>query len=137
MCDAAVRINRRTAPDLYRGVVSVTRQRDGSLALGGSGPPVDWLVEMVRFDQDGLFDRRAARGALNLTLMRPLAAAIARFHDRADCRLDHGGDPGTAWVVEGNATGFTEQGAGILDEAACADLTSEVAKGGRAAQTPS
>jgi len=45
MCEAEVRINRRAAPSLYRGVVSVTRQPDGSLALGGSGVPVDWLVE--------------------------------------------------------------------------------------------
>jgi hypothetical protein len=28
-----------------------------------------------------------------------------------------------AWVIEGNATGFAEQGAGLLDEVACADLT--------------
>jgi aminoglycoside phosphotransferase family enzyme len=32
MCEAEVRINRRTAPNLYLGVVSVTRERDGSLA---------------------------------------------------------------------------------------------------------
>jgi hypothetical protein len=48
MCEAEVRINRRTAPALYRGVVAVTREKDGSLALGGSGDPVEWLVEMVR-----------------------------------------------------------------------------------------
>ena len=123
MCDAEVRINRRTAPDLYHGVAPVTRQPDGSLALGGSGTPVDWLVEMHRFDQDGLFDRLAARGSLNLDLMRPLATAIARFHAAAERRFDHGGAPGMAWVVEGNATGFAEQGAGILDQAACAELT--------------
>ena len=60
MCEAEVRINCRTAPALYRGVLPVARQSDGSLALGGSGTPVDWLVEMARFDQDGLFDRLAA-----------------------------------------------------------------------------
>lgn len=31
----------------------MTREADGSLALGGSGTPVDWLVRMVRFDQNG------------------------------------------------------------------------------------
>jgi aminoglycoside phosphotransferase family enzyme/predicted kinase len=128
MCEAELRINRRTAPDLYRDVVAVTRQSDGSLALGGSGTPVDWLVEMVRFDQGGLFDRLAARGALDLALMRPLAAAIARFHERAERRSDHGGAPGMKWVVDGNAAGFTEQGAGILDPAACAELTRESQK---------
>ena len=122
-CDAEVRINRRTAPGLYRGVVPVTREADGSLALQGSGTPVDWLVDMVRFDQEGLFDRLAARGALDLSLMRPLAAAIARFHRAAEHRGDFGGLPGMTWVVEGNATGFAEQGAGILDRAPAAELT--------------
>jgi len=74
MCEAEVRLNRRTAPALYRGVLSVTRQDDGRLALGGTGVPVDWLVEMNRFDQRGLFDRLAATGALDLALMPPLAS---------------------------------------------------------------
>src|SRR5262245_29250372 len=55
MCDAEVRLNRRTAPTVYRGVVPVTRQAGGSLALGGSGAALDWLVEMERFDQEALF----------------------------------------------------------------------------------
>jgi aminoglycoside phosphotransferase family enzyme/predicted kinase len=123
MCEAEVRINRRIAPDLYRGVVAVTRERDGSLALGGAGAPVDWLVAMVRFDQDGLLDRLAARRALSLDLMPPLAAAIARFHAGAARRADHGGAAGMAWVIDGNAASFAEQGAGILDAGACAALT--------------
>jgi aminoglycoside phosphotransferase family enzyme len=40
MCDAEVRLNRRTAPDIYRGVVPITREPGGSFALGGSGPPI-------------------------------------------------------------------------------------------------
>jgi aminoglycoside phosphotransferase family enzyme/predicted kinase len=125
MCEAEMRINRRTAPALYRAVVPVTRGADGSLTLGGSGTPVDWLVEMARFDQDGLFDRLAARGALDLALMQPLASAIARFHQGAERRFDHGGKAGMAWVIDGNATGFGEQGAGTLDSAACATLTTD------------
>jgi aminoglycoside phosphotransferase family enzyme/predicted kinase len=123
MCEAELRINRRTAPDLYRRVVAVTRRSDGSLALGGHGTPVDWVVEMVRFDQDGLFDRLAARGALDLAVMPPLAAAIAHFHEEAERRSDHGGAAGMTWVVDGNAAGFTEQGADLFDPAACAEFT--------------
>ena len=123
MCEAEVRINRRIAPEIYRGVVAIARQPDGSLALGGAGSPVDWVVDMVRFDQDNLFDRRAARGALALDLMPPLACAIARFHEAAERRFDHGGASGMAWVVDGNALGFAEQGAGILEPDACTRLT--------------
>jgi len=125
MCEAEVRINRRTAPTVYRRVVAVTREHDGSLALGGSGAAVDWLVEMVRFDQDGLFDRLAARDALDIELMRPLATAIAHFHLAAERRPDHGGRSGMTWVVDGNAIGLAEQGAGILDPAVSATVTSQ------------
>jgi len=123
MCEGEFRINRVAAPALYRGVVAVTREPDGSLALGGTGTPVDWLVEMARFDGAGLFDRLAARGQLDPALMPGLAAAIARFHATAERRHDHGGAAGMAWVIDGNAAGFAEQGAGLLDLAACDELT--------------
>jgi hypothetical protein len=122
-CEAEVRNNRRAAPSIYRGVLAVTRGADGTLALGGDGPLVDWVVEMSRFRQDDLFDRLAARCALDLDLMAPLAAAIAAFHRTADRRDDQGGAAGMRWVIEGNAQGFADQGAGILDQAAAAALT--------------
>lgn len=123
MCEAEVRINRRSAPDLYRGAVAVTRQADGILAIGGSGTPVDWLVEMVRFDQSGLLDRQAEAGVLALRLMRPLADAIAKLHGRADCRSDQGGWTAMARVIDGNAAGLGEEGSGILDAIRVARLT--------------
>jgi aminoglycoside phosphotransferase family enzyme/predicted kinase len=122
-CEAEVRLNRRTAPALYRGVRAVTRERDGSLALGGQGVPIDWLVEMTRFDQDTLFDRLAERGRLDVALMEGLATAIARFHADAAARNDHGGRAGMDWVVDGNALGFARQGASVLDPSACERLT--------------
>lgn len=125
MCEAELRINRRTAPTLYRGVVAITRESSGSLALGGGGAPIDWVIEMARFDQDGLCDRLAARHALPLEVMRPLASEIARFHAAAEPRRDHGGRSGLEWVVDGNATGFREQGAGILDPALARQVTDE------------
>jgi aminoglycoside phosphotransferase family enzyme/predicted kinase len=123
MCEAEVRINQRTAPALYRGVTAVTRQADGPLAIGGAGTPVDWLVEMTRFDQSGLFDRLAEAGVLPLHLMGPLAHAIARFHGTAECRKNQGGWDAMRRVIDGNAAGFAEEAAGILDPARCARLT--------------
>ena len=123
MCDAEVRLNRRTAPDIYRGVVPITREPGEALALGGSGPPIDWVVEMNRFPQEALFDRLAAAGRLDLELMPSLAAAIAEFHRVAEPRTDHGGTPGMAWVIEGNAAGFAEYSANVLNPLACRRLT--------------
>src|SRR6185436_5835906 len=107
-CEAEVRLNRRTAPELYVGVRPITRSADGVLSLGGRGDPIDWVVEMVRFDQNTLFDRLAERQQLGLSLMDGLADAIARLHTNAERRKDHGGRAGMAWVIDGNAVGFTQ-----------------------------
>jgi aminoglycoside phosphotransferase family enzyme/predicted kinase len=125
MCEAELRLNRRTAPALYRRVVAVTRESDGSLALGGRGTAIDWVVEMNRFDQDALFDRLAAADRLDVGLMPPLAAAIAEFHAAAEPRHDHGGKAGMAWVIHGNSAGFAEYGTDCLDRSACARLADQ------------
>lgn len=122
MCEAELAINRRTAPLLYRRVVAVTRNPEGTLALGGAGAPVDWAIEMARFDQDALFDRLAARQALSIGVMHSLASEIATFHAVAEPRVDYGGRFGLEWVIDGNAAGFDEH-AGILDAAIGREVT--------------
>ena len=124
MCEAEVHLNRRTAPALYHGVVPVTRDEHGSLAIGGDGAPVDWLVEMARFDQEALLDRLAAKGRLALDMMAPLADAVARFHEAAEPRSDHGGAGGMRWVIEGDASGFADY-RDLLHPSACARLTAD------------
>jgi hypothetical protein len=128
MCEAELRLNQRTAPTLYRGVVAVTRESDGSYALGGSGTPVEWVVEMNRFPQDALFDRLASVGSLGLELMPPLAAAIADFHKSAIRRPDHGGTAGMSWVIEGNAAGFAEFGKSSLDPSTARRVTDHASR---------
>lgn len=117
-CEEEVRVNRRTAPGIYVGVVPITRAHDGGLALGGTGDPVEWLVEMVRFDQAGLFDRLAEEQALDLALMPPLARAIASMHAGAE-PCDRGGVRGMRWVIDGNAAAFDAQAAGLFDRGVC------------------
>ncbi len=84
MCGAEIDVNRRLAPEIYLGVMPVFR-RNGQLTLGEIGEEcedaVDWLVVMRRFDEEGMLDRMATRGALTPALMASLGARIARFHD--------------------------------------------------------
>jgi len=79
-CETEVRLNRRTAPDLYLGVVPVHRAGDGFTLGSGEGEIVDYLVEMRRFDGDALLARRADEGRLEARTVANLAACIARFH---------------------------------------------------------
>jgi hypothetical protein len=87
-CAAELRINAAIAPALYRRVAAITREADGRFALDGRGEPVDWLVEMARFDQDSLFDRLADQGLLDPATVLALADAIAACHAAAPPCLD-------------------------------------------------
>ena len=56
-------MNAPAAPGLYRDVVPVVRQPDGTLALGGSttdAPVVDWVLRMARVPADDFLDAVAA-----------------------------------------------------------------------------
>jgi aminoglycoside phosphotransferase family enzyme len=43
-CEAEIEVNRRFAPTIYRGVVPITREASGGLAISGDGEPVEWAV---------------------------------------------------------------------------------------------
>jgi aminoglycoside phosphotransferase family enzyme/predicted kinase len=102
-CEAELRLNRRTAPSIYREVLPLTRESDGGLTLGGRGEVVDWVVVMARFDEDTLFDRLAQRGALTDALLDALADAIAAFHASAERRPDTDFAAAMRGTIEGNA----------------------------------
>ena len=98
-CERELELGRRLAPAIYRGLHAVTRSADGSLALDGPGEPVEWLLEMRRFDQAALFDRLAEAGRLTPALMRELADEIAAFHLAAEVALDRGGSPAIGALI--------------------------------------
>ena len=83
-CLNELRLNSRTAPEIYLEVVPVTVAPEGGFRFGGEGEVAEWALKMRRFDQAGLYDRMAAEGRLSLDAMAPLAEVIASFHEKAD-----------------------------------------------------
>jgi aminoglycoside phosphotransferase family enzyme/predicted kinase len=81
-CEEEVRLNRRTAQQLYVDVVRITGA-ESAPRLGGRGPAIEYAVRMRRFATRNLADRRARAGRLNAVHIDRLAAAVARFHGRA------------------------------------------------------
>jgi uncharacterized protein len=79
-CDEEIRINRPYAPQIYRRVVPITQSRDGSLEIDGGGTPVEFAIEMTRFDERQTFDRLAEAGSLDPALVDAAADAIAASH---------------------------------------------------------
>jgi uncharacterized protein len=82
-CRAELEVNRNFAPQLYRRVVPITREAGGALKLDGAGEPVEWAVEMARFDENSTLDHVADRGELGEVLTSKLAGAVAAMHERA------------------------------------------------------
>ena len=80
-CERELEINRNFAPEIYLACVPITRERNGHLALGGSGDTVEWSVRMRRFDQAALLSNIAARDAISSDLTfgatRLLLAVVA------------------------------------------------------------
>jgi aminoglycoside phosphotransferase family enzyme/predicted kinase len=91
-CDEEVRLNRRLAPDVYRGLVPIHATPDG-LRIGGDvkGPVVEWAVEMVRLPDDATFADRLERDRLTIEQVEKLAQRVAEFH-RAARGADGTGD---------------------------------------------
>ena len=79
-CEAELEVNRPFAPAIYRRVVAITRESDGTLTLDGRGTPVDWAVEMRRFDEEATLDHVAERGGIDAALAGALARAVAAAH---------------------------------------------------------
>ena len=100
--EAEYHLNIRTAPDLYRRLVPITRDEVGSLSLDGDGQVVDWLLEMKRFNQAALLDHLAEQSRLDGPLIEVLASEIALLHKTATVRRS-GGHAAMASIVEGNA----------------------------------
>ncbi len=83
-CEEEVRLNRRLAPDVYLGVVALTRARGGRLRVGGEGRTVEVAVEMRRLPAERMLDRLVATGEADAHLVAAVGVTIARFHAAAE-----------------------------------------------------
>lgn len=119
-CEEELKVNAGNAPELYRRVVAITRSSDGAVEIDGSGTPVEWAVEMTRFDESQSLDQVAASKTIYPSLATALADAIRRSHDQAP---PGGGDSWLASVlpiIERNTAKF--RAVGGLDAAAVDQL---------------
>jgi aminoglycoside phosphotransferase family enzyme/predicted kinase len=83
-CAAELKVNQRFAPELYHRIVPISRESHGGLKLDGEGEPVEWAVEMTRFDESQTLDHVAERGGLRDGLPEKLARMVAAMHRRAE-----------------------------------------------------
>jgi len=100
-CAEELRINRRTAPGLYLGLVALTGGAPDGLRLRpleDAPPDAEPAVRMRRFDQAALLSHLLEREQLTPAHIDALARQVARFHGAAAVALPDQGW-GTAQAV--------------------------------------
>jgi aminoglycoside phosphotransferase family enzyme/predicted kinase len=105
-CEKEVELNTRTAPGLYLGVRPIRRKENGELTFDGVGEFVDAVVEMMRFEQDCLFDQMAVEGTLELSHMDQIAGVIVEFHRAAPVVHTRGGAATMRAILDINEAAF-------------------------------
>ncbi len=99
-CRQEVRLNSRLAPELYLGVVPITGSAEQP-SVDGDGEPIDWAVQMRRFDPAAVLDQCPQR--IDDSLIDRLAADIAGFHRNAEVAPeDYGSPAAVAAAVDDN-----------------------------------
>jgi aminoglycoside phosphotransferase family enzyme/predicted kinase len=78
-CDEELRLNRRTAPDLYLDTIPIGGSPDAPVF--GAQPAIEYAVRMRRFGSAALMDRLLLQGKIAARHIDSLAATIARFHE--------------------------------------------------------
>ncbi|MFO7757678.1 MAG: AAA family ATPase [Roseovarius sp.] len=132
-CEKELRLNRRTAPELYLCVRRITQSARGP-EFNGAGALLDAVVEMRRFDQHLLFDAMAQRGALTPAHLDALAGEISAFHAGAPVEADAQGAANIAAVLRVNAQAFRESTVFAEADIARLDAAFETALAAHAAQ---
>ena len=90
-CEAELRLNRRTTPELYLGLVAVLGTPEAprlvladELPAGAETGVLEWAVLLRRFAPEDLLAARAAQGGLTPAHIDTLARQVAALHAQAE-----------------------------------------------------
>jgi aminoglycoside phosphotransferase family enzyme/predicted kinase len=86
-CEEEVRLNRRLAPEVYLGVVPVTREGE-AIRVEGAGEVLEWAVKMRRLPESATLRARLYGDGVTADAVAELARRLARFHATADSSPD-------------------------------------------------
>ena len=97
-----LRLNRITAPDVYRALHAIVADGDSfALAPFEAQGALDYVLEMRRFDETSVLSECPER--VDDALAETIGREIARFHGRALQGRAGGGAAGTDYVLRSNA----------------------------------
>jgi len=106
-CQREVELNRRLCPEVYLGVVPITRYQGGIL-LDGEGEIIEYAVKMRRLPQAAMMDVLLAKNRVSPEMVASVAQKLAAFHQQAETNatISTFGDLGT--IIQNTEENFTQ-----------------------------
>ncbi len=95
-CEAELKLNARSAPEIYIGLVAIHGTSEQPKMDAESHPDCfEYAIKMHQFSQSDLFSVRCQNDSLNLSHIDQLADKIAQFHEQVDAAPEESefGDP--------------------------------------------
>ena len=106
-CQKEVELNRRLCPDVYLGVIPITRDK-GDIFIDGQGGVIEYAVKMRRLPQGAMMDVLLARNQVSPEMVSSVAQKLAEFHQKAETNasISSFGDLDT--ITENTEENFTQ-----------------------------
>jgi aminoglycoside phosphotransferase family enzyme len=82
-CEEEVRLNRRLSPEIYLGVVKITKD-DDRILLDGRGEVVEYAVKMKQIPEEFLMDKLLKKGQVTPRMIEAVSERLARFYSTAE-----------------------------------------------------
>ncbi len=81
-CQQEVALNRRLCPEVYLGVLPITREE--GISIGGKGEVLEYAVKMRRLPDDRMMSVLLKQDAVSPEMMNHLAQKLVQFHQKAE-----------------------------------------------------
>jgi len=82
-CQREVELNRRLCPEVYLGVVPITRDK-GDIFVEGQGEVIEHAVKMRHLPQEAMMDVLLANNRVSPEMITSVAQKLAEFHQKAE-----------------------------------------------------
>ncbi len=82
-CEKEFHYNSRLSPDLYQGVVAITKDRQGNISVNGSGEVIEYAVKMKQLDPTLIMAELLIKNKVSSQHLQELAQKIFDFHQKA------------------------------------------------------
>ncbi len=87
-CKEEIRLNKRLCPDIYLGVVPITKRSKNEFSIGENGEVVEWAVRMKRMPEEGIMSCLINRDEITKKDIDAISNILVPFYNKAKARED-------------------------------------------------